>query len=264
MGQRFDSVIAPAVRRIQRGGHSLQPHRVDRTTISDSIVAEIIEGVTRDALVLADITTMANVEGLPVRNAKVLYELGLAHAIRRPEEVVVVRSDSDPLLFDVSGIRVHSYDPDGNPGEAEQRVVTLLSDAFAFGTLGDKWVIENAIASLDPVSIGVLLRIMGLSMGPDFEDLRRLARDSRFLSTIHRLLDLRLVKMNVQTAMSPSNPTPASLDDLSALKMTPTGDEVCQELLERSGVWATFGSVRPDIEAQRQEWLRRRAGHAAV
>ena len=55
-------------------------------------------------------------------NANVLYEVGLAHALRAPEQVLLFRSDADPLLFDVSGIRVHTYDPDGDPEGAKKKL----------------------------------------------------------------------------------------------------------------------------------------------
>lgn len=54
-----------------------------------------------------------------------MYEIGLAHAIRHPEEVLIIRSDADPLLFDVANIRVHRYDLN-KPEEASKQLTRTL------------------------------------------------------------------------------------------------------------------------------------------
>jgi len=59
-----------------------------------------------------------------------MYEVGLAHALRLPEEVILFRSDSDPLLFDVANVRVNWYDPDGNPEEARRKVADIIIEAL--------------------------------------------------------------------------------------------------------------------------------------
>jgi hypothetical protein len=101
--RRWNEVIVPAVRRIcVRTGATetrLEPHRVDLRTASDSILTEILDGIGRCRAVVADITSIGHIEGRPVRNANVLYEVGLAHASRLPEEVIIFRSDRDALLF---------------------------------------------------------------------------------------------------------------------------------------------------------------------
>ncbi|HEX7938188.1 MAG TPA: hypothetical protein VF483_04300 [Gemmatimonadaceae bacterium] len=252
MERRFAEVVSPTIASFQRNGSTLEAHRVDRSRVSDSIMAEIVAGIANDVLVIADITSHAET-GL--RNGNVMYELGLAHAMRRPEEVVVVRSDDNQLLFDVSGIRVHKYDPDNDTEGARFRLREIVDAALRFGALGDNWLLEDSIAALDTVSIGVLFRVMGWSLGPDFEDLKKLARDMRFQASIHRLLDLRLLRTRLDVAMSPSSGKPASLDELSSLETTLLGDRVVMELLERTGVWATFASVNPEIAKQREAWL---------
>jgi hypothetical protein len=59
-----------------------------------------------------------------------MYELGLAHASRQAEEVILVRNHSKTtLLFDVSGVRVHSYP--GNDMTASRRIFEeLMRDAL--------------------------------------------------------------------------------------------------------------------------------------
>lgn len=99
---RWRDVIAPAVQRIEVNNKRLKPVRVDTRKISDSILTEILSGVANSCLVWADITTIGHLNEKPIRNGNVMYEVGLAQAVRLPEEVILFRSDTDPLLFDTS------------------------------------------------------------------------------------------------------------------------------------------------------------------
>ena len=95
---RWEKVIAPAIRAIEHQSHRLIPHRVDLSRASDAMVSEILRGIGRATLVLADITASAELHGRAVRNANVMYEVGIAHAVRQPQEVVLVRSDKSKLV----------------------------------------------------------------------------------------------------------------------------------------------------------------------
>ncbi len=123
-------MIEPAVGRVTINDRKLEAHRVDTKTISDSILTEILTGISRSRLVLADITSIGRVDDRPVRNGNVLYEVGLAQAVRLPEEVLLFRSDNDPLLFDVSNIRVNSYYPDNEPEKAKEVIIDAILSAF--------------------------------------------------------------------------------------------------------------------------------------
>lgn len=112
---RWENVIVPAVGSIELDGSSLEPHRVDLRKVSDSVLTEILDGIARCRFFVADISTIGRLDNRAVRNANVMYEVGLAHAVRLPEEVILLRSDDDELDFDVRNIRVHRYDPDNSP-----------------------------------------------------------------------------------------------------------------------------------------------------
>lgn len=127
---RWVNVISPAVSSVACDGESLQPYRVDMSRVSDSILTEILDGVSTSRLVLADISCLGELEGRPVRNANVMYEVGLAHATRLPEEVILLRSDDHEISFDVAGVRVHHYDPDDDPNQARGVLASLLSGAL--------------------------------------------------------------------------------------------------------------------------------------
>ena len=128
--RRWNEVIRPAVSEIELDGVSLEPVRVDVRSISDSIVTEILQGMAHHLVVFADVTTIAYVGDKPIRNANVLYEVGLAHAIRLPEEVILFRSDEDQLIFDITNVRVNSYDPDADPSTARELVIDSITNAL--------------------------------------------------------------------------------------------------------------------------------------
>jgi hypothetical protein len=111
----YDDVFSQAASRVTFDGQPLFTHRVNLAKKGDSIITEILKHVSECRVVLADITTLGWLRNRwlrrvrVVRGANVLYEIGLAHSARLPEEVIVVRGDADELDFDISGVRVHRY-----------------------------------------------------------------------------------------------------------------------------------------------------------
>ena len=63
------------------------------------IIDQIWRGINAAKVLVAELTT---------RNANVLYELGLAHALRKP--VVLVSSNQPDVPFDLNHIRAIYYD----------------------------------------------------------------------------------------------------------------------------------------------------------
>jgi hypothetical protein len=119
---RWEQVLRPALSNLVHGGVPLDPFRVDLSRVSDAILTEILEAIANSHVIVADITALGEIADRPIRSANVLYEVGLAHALRPPEEVVLFRSDKQKLDFDVAGVRVHDYDPDGDPATARTKV----------------------------------------------------------------------------------------------------------------------------------------------
>lgn len=90
----YRDLFAPAIR-----AAGLEPRRADDIYGPSAIVADIWREIRGCAVGLADLTG---------RNANVLYELGLAHAITKPV-VIIVRS-LDDVPFDLRQLRVVIYD----------------------------------------------------------------------------------------------------------------------------------------------------------
>lgn len=132
---------------------SLQPFRVDIPATGDSILIEILRGLRRAKLVLADISPDYKSGEYP--NANVMYELGIAHSIRLPETVIVVRRKGARLPFDVSHIRVLEYDA-SDLRLAGNTVRAYLNGALATThTLRDE-LVETAWSAMDPVCRDVI------------------------------------------------------------------------------------------------------------
>src|SRR5690349_11432120 len=98
---RFEAVIQPA---IEKAG--LKAIVVRKSTISDSILTEILSGISDSRLVLVDLTGPA---GSGKTSPNVMYEMGIAHAVRQPAEVILFRSDTGDIPFDMTNVRVNQY-----------------------------------------------------------------------------------------------------------------------------------------------------------
>ena len=90
-------------------------------------------------------TAKVLVAELTKRNPNVFYELGLAHALRKP--VVLVAGDKDDVPFDLQHIRVIYYE---------------MSDPFWGQKLIDK-VSENVLSALKNPEEAILPRILEAS-----------------------------------------------------------------------------------------------------
>jgi len=83
---RFRDVIEPAVKGLQLAGKPLRATRVDISKSGDSILTEIMDGISHAALILADVSSIGedSVTDHPFRNGNVMYEVGVALACRQP------------------------------------------------------------------------------------------------------------------------------------------------------------------------------------
>lgn len=242
---RFDSrwtdVIQKAIRSVKRNGTALEPYRVDSGIVSDSLLTEILDGISNARLFLADVTSLNELDGRPIRNENVLYEVGIAHAVRQPQEVLLFRSDNAPLLFDLANVRVNSYDPDGNPEEAIRKVGTALVQALTETDQKRNLAVKAAAEALDFDAWECLQEALGQGgiTTPVITTLGRSVGDSRRLAAISRLLQMGALTTGyvsvtpefiVQTAAS----TP--MQDLMKYYATAFGEAVLMRVAENMGM----------------------------
>lgn len=236
---RWRNVLVPAVRHVVVNGTPLEPHRVDLRKASDSVLTEILEGIARCRFFLADITVVGELDGRPVRNGNVLYEIGLAHATRLPEEVALLRSDHQELLFDVMNVRVLEYDPDGAPAAAQ----TLVSDAIVQSLreldLARSLSVRRAAESLDVHSWFLLLEAhaAGQLHHPPVRTMRDALGGITRRQAIDRLLETgafraEIVKLTPELLAGPPEPP---IERLVAYKVTEFGATVARYGMKELG-----------------------------
>lgn len=193
---RWNLIFRPAIEGSTIHGKKLKAVRADTRKSGDSILTEIVRGIAHAQLILADISVTDEWEkdgkSKWYRNGNVMYEVGLAIACRQPVELVLVRDDDKPLLFDLSPIPVLRFDP--GDSESSKRLIRLaLDDRLGERDLTKDMRFVATIESLAPFEINLIrqnghLTVLGWQ-GPSYPPAVALA--------LPRLLEtgiLRLVK----------------------------------------------------------------------
>lgn len=240
---RWENLIAPTIREVQMNGVSLNPYRVDVSRINDSILTDILEGIRSSLLILADITAIGNISGKPVRNGNVMYEIGIAQAIRLPEEVILFRSDKDEILFDLANIRVNFYDPDRDPIKASTILGKSLIEALSEIDQKKSLAVKHATESLDFNSWQLLVQA-GASptktvVQPVIRTMGDVMSKTRVLMAIYRLLELGLLTtqfIEITKAVLESFDPHAPAEDILKYRITPFGEAVIEQIAEKMGL----------------------------
>ena len=160
----WENAISPAVERC-----GLKPFRVDMRNASDSILVDILDGIAHARLILVDLSPVhclptnrahalfSNTSQNPqFPNGNVMYELGLAHATRQAEEVILVRNHStNQLLFDVSGLRAHSY-PSNDIDAASNVFGNLIKDALSTIDRTKSLQVDKAVQAISIAEIKLI------------------------------------------------------------------------------------------------------------
>ena len=154
-------------------GTGLQAYRVDASILSGSIVTDILDGIAHSRVVLADISVASEGRWRGQRNGNVMYELGLAHAIRQSTEILLIRSDNEPVNFDIAQINIHHYpkhDLDGTRAQLSQ----LIADALGQIEQEKSLKVQKAMDHLDADAIRYLIEyaVRGPFTGPDPKTMR--------------------------------------------------------------------------------------------
>ncbi len=193
---RFEGVIVPAIEGITVDGVVLKAFRVDISKTGDSILTDIIDGIAHSQLVLADVSTIGkdSVTGTPYRNSNVMYEVGIALACRQPSEVLLVRDDEDPFLFDVSSI------PHKKIAFADaQTAIVGIRDALLERIRERNYVrdarVQLAIYSLSSDEATFLKSVADFSMDVAFGRPSTGMVDFYEMGSIPRLLDKQLIRL---------------------------------------------------------------------
>ncbi len=114
----YNHLIKPAV--IKAGFESI---RADDTFKTNIIINSIIQNILDSDIIVCDLSS---------KNANVFYELGLSHAFNK--KVVLIKDNVTNIPFDISGIRVLSYDKSLRIDEVDKSIPEIsryIADTYA-------------------------------------------------------------------------------------------------------------------------------------
>jgi hypothetical protein len=121
IGGYYDSLYKPAIEKAK-----LKPDRADSDIYgTGKIIDQIWKGITSARVLLAELTG---------RNANVLYELGLAHALHKPVVLICAKASEEDVPFDLRHVRAIYYDKDDpfwGPKLVEkvaEKILSVLAD----------------------------------------------------------------------------------------------------------------------------------------
>jgi hypothetical protein len=192
-------IIEPAIREDVK----LTPNRVDYNRSGESIIHDILDGIAHARLVLGDITCslMRDMRGnvWPQRNGNVMWEIGIAHVTRVPDEVILIRADNEASIFDLTQFRAFPYDP-ANVPESRATVATLCKDRLR---AVDQWridYVERYARELDFPCWMVLSQASANGYKqPTIRNMREVLSNISILPAITRLLEIGALKTQYLT-----------------------------------------------------------------
>ena len=153
---RWNNLYVPAIER----DLNLKANRVDYNISGDSTIHDILDSIAHAKYVIADITSvqMTDASGIcwPQRNANVMWEPGIAHLMRLPDEVLILRSDEDESIFDLTQFRVFNIDP-ADVAESRRLIRNLIRERAQIIDQTKCDYVKQAVESLDPISVNFLL-----------------------------------------------------------------------------------------------------------
>lgn len=228
-GLRWEHVIKPGIE-----AANLIPHRVDLSKLADSIPLKILQDIGSSRLIFADVTSENG-----MRNANVMYELGIAQAVRRPEEVIVFRSDNDALPFDIAPIFADSYRPDDGPGATQvavEQIKNAIERALGSIDLTKHLIVQKIVDSLDVPAFEVLASRIPppFQVTPSHLKLGTAVNDARLLSGFSKLLACGVLHTDLPDRFAlfdaPAN-SPLAQDII--FRISPLGSAVIREFSSR-------------------------------
>jgi hypothetical protein len=234
---RWENIISPGISRIEVNGKLLEPYRIDLGKNGDSLQTEILKEISNSRIVVGDLSTIGQLNGYSVRNANVLYEIGIAHASRLPEEVVLFRSDDDPLLFDITNIRIHKYDL-SEPENSKKIVADAILNSLKEVNLKQSLAVTKAISQLDYQAWTLLAESrIGPIPHPTIRTMGEALSGSRRVDSINKLLELGMLEVQFQKITLEQIQADANkpAEDLFNYTLTPFGASVFERATDKFG-----------------------------
>jgi len=194
--QVWEMAVRPAIE--DDSGTGLRARRVDASILAGSIITDILDGIAHSRLILADISVASEGRWKGQRNGNVMYEVGLAHAVRQSTEILLIRSDDEAVNFDIAQINVHRYplhDLDRTRVQLSQLVVDVLRQIHQEKSLK----VQRAVDILDADTIRYLAdyAVHGPFAGPDPKTMGETLVAISNRAALARLQQLGIIRANI-------------------------------------------------------------------
>lgn len=148
----YEEIFRPAIKDTK-----MNPRRADDLFRPDTIVRDIWSYTKEAEIILADLSG---------KNANVLYELGLAHALAKP--AILVTESVDDVPFDLRALRVIEFDKnDHNWGEILRKKITR--------SIGE--ILEDPLRSIPPAFLEVDESKRSTKVSPEELELLEIRRE---------------------------------------------------------------------------------------
>ena len=235
---RYDQVIRWAIESQPFGALNLCARRTDDVPSGDSILTQIVDGVAHSRLVLADVSAVdvAAKSGRPVRNGNVMYEVGIALAVRSPTDVLLLRDDTDhDFLFDVSTIP-HLTVTFDHVDEARSQIRSAIQDRLNAHDLTADARVQMLARTLTTDELRILRRLSRLRPG-ESQHLMLQIEATRFTS----VPDARGIQALAGKGLLVA--TGITEDEIVTYSATPFGRAVCKTV---ANVLPPVGTVVED------------------
>jgi hypothetical protein len=242
---RWVTVLKRGLELVLVKGQPLEAHRLDLAMAGDSVLTGVLEKIGRCQVVVADISSHGVLDGRPVRNENVFYEVALAHAVRLPEEVVLFRSDRDPLAFDISNVRVHQYDPDSDPATACRMVADVVSGSLNELQLRRHLSIRRAADSLTAECFFYLVDAQKSDGAlPPYRRNMDAQMDGAMRDAISRLLDLSAIRPDYLTLKPGDLDSPEPIGEFVRYRTTPFGTALLAHMRDTTGMKDVYEQMK--------------------
>lgn len=152
---RFNDIMVPAAKEV---GFE-NAIRVKEDTEGQVVMDKILDGIANSRMVLIDLTDdpKSPCEYSKHVNGNVLYEAGIANAMREPSAIVMIR-DQDPATadFDIRGITINQP-PDGLL--RKDWLLNLLKTSLDNHKWFESKRVKAAAESIDDIGLSLILKI---------------------------------------------------------------------------------------------------------
>jgi len=148
--QKFD-----LIKEVAKDHFRERADRADCSEGSNVIMTDVMNGIANSKMLLFDLSDDSkhdqNCKEKTCQN--VLYELGIAHSIREPEDIILIRKKSDiKVPFDIFDVRRDQYEGELDPSWLKEKIERALKN--------QEWHkskrVVAAIKSLDPYAAEIL------------------------------------------------------------------------------------------------------------